>query len=532
MAKRWSSRKDSTASLPVMRQFSARRTTRGPPAPPLLPFRPLLLRVPGYVVTLTSTTASSQILKIFNAEAKAATQTAARQCLRKSTSGIVNDPDISWAFISILRLGLSPSTFSRWELIIAFHLIPYQPSAAYIDPGNGEDEAVAPKRHGCKSGPGAKLKDVGFCLRIVSAYNTPETHKLCMEHDQYKRRQRAKPVFQPVSTPKQFVYDRYSVITRNNKDAVQAIRKAIPDISDAALQQALKEYPDLAEVDEEHLAFWLTSVESLFKLTADDVQANVRQHPWLLISDLLVIKSLTTALTRVLSVAEAQVARMVLSYPDVLDLEPMDLMEHLMYLSSTMNMSYDTVVQLVLGCPAIATAQPRDLVRSWAEVRSCCSRGEVMAAAAATTARNAGSNRGGSEGDSEAGDAFELGTDEEFDCDAEVARVLAARPGLLSTSPSPLLRPRTARRRAPKGSVGSDSGSSSIESANSSGGTAGGVVRMSWHYSAKPASDKVHRMVANVFMHMCQKHRTNFCINYMVPILRICVSYQLGNNPP
>ncbi|GLC40674.1 hypothetical protein PLESTM_001100300 [Pleodorina starrii] len=190
----------------------------------------------------------------------------------------------------------------------------------------------------------------------------------------------------------------------------------------------MDDYPDLAEVDQEHVAMWLAAANSLLKLTADEVQACVRQQPWLLLSDLAVIKSLVRALTRVLSVEEGQVARMALSYPDVLELEPMSLMEQLVYVSNTTGMSYDAVVQLTLGCPAIALAEPRDVIRAWADVRSCCCRGEVVAAA--ERGRDGG---WGSRGESERGEGE--GAEEEGDAvDTEVARVLAARPGLLIMS--------------------------------------------------------------------------------------------------
>ncbi|GLI68057.1 hypothetical protein VaNZ11_012383, partial [Volvox africanus] len=247
------------------------------------------------------------------------------------------------------------------------------------------------------------------------------------------RRQGAKPVPQHVITSKRLLC--CFVIARGSNDALHAIRKGVPHVPDANLKQALAEYPDLAEVDEEHVTLWLTSAASLLKFTEDEVQSYVRVHPWLLISDLLVIKSLVVALSRVMSVDEGQVAHMALSHPDVLELEPMDFMEHLVYLSSTTGMSYDTVVHLTLGCPAIALAQPRDVVRAWAQIRSCCSQVR-MAAAAAAGARDADRRPADSclqktmSRESYASDQEEL--EDDFDLEATVMKVLAARPELLA----------------------------------------------------------------------------------------------------
>ncbi|GIL52650.1 hypothetical protein Vafri_8447 [Volvox africanus] len=246
------------------------------------------------------------------------------------------------------------------------------------------------------------------------------------------RRQGAKPFPQHVIASKRLLCR--LVIARVSNNAVDAIRKGVPHVPDADLKQALAEYPDLAEVDEDHVTLWLTSAASLLKLTADEVQSYVRVHPWLLISDLIIIKSLVTALSRVMSVDEGQVARMALSHPDVLELEPMDFMEHLVYLSNTTGMSYNEVVHLTLGCPAIALAQPRDVVRAWAQIRSCCSQVGVAAAGARDADRRpADASRqktlGGEFG---ASDQDEM--EDDFDLEATVMKVLAARPELLAMS--------------------------------------------------------------------------------------------------
>ncbi|GIL79802.1 hypothetical protein Vretimale_12421 [Volvox reticuliferus] len=245
------------------------------------------------------------------------------------------------------------------------------------------------------------------------------------------RRQGAKPVHQHVTALKRHVC--LSVLARSSNNAVDAIRKGLAHIPDADLQQALAEYPDLGGVDEEYVALWLASAASLLNLTADEVQSYVRMHPWLLIADLLVIKTLVIALTRVMSVDEGKVARMALSHPDILELEPMDLMEHLVYLSNTTGMSYNAVVQLTLGCPAIALSQPRDVVRAWAQVRSCCSQSEMATAAATRDADRAQPDYGRQEelgGNLNTSNMGEL--EDDFDLEAAVLKVLAARPELLT----------------------------------------------------------------------------------------------------
>ncbi|GFR48849.1 hypothetical protein Agub_g10803, partial [Astrephomene gubernaculifera] len=142
------------------------------------------------------------------------------------------------------------------------------------------------------------------------------------------------------------------------KAASHALCDAIPDIPSTVLQQALDEYPDLDDVDEEHVEMWMASTKSLLKLTDEDVQSSLRRHPWLLLADPGTMRTRVTALSRVLSAEESQVARAAVSHPDVLELSPMHVMEQLLYVSGTTALSYDTVVALALSCPTLMCAEP------------------------------------------------------------------------------------------------------------------------------------------------------------------------------
>ncbi|KXZ55592.1 hypothetical protein GPECTOR_2g1142 [Gonium pectorale] len=194
---------------------------------------------------------------------------------------------------------------------------------------------------------------------------------------------------------------------------------------------------------------WLKSATSLLGLAPEEVQVCCRRHPWLLLADLQIIKTVVVAMTRVLSVPEVQVARTALANPDMLELEPMDAMEHLLYISSTTDMPYDDVVQMALGCPQLLTTQPRDVVRAWADVRSMCGprgadgQASVSAAGAAAGSRGRGEgSRSGSESQAamsggaigsrgDEGDAEDEEADADADLQAAVLEALRRRPELL-----------------------------------------------------------------------------------------------------
>lgn len=62
------------------------------------------------------------------------------------------------------------------------------------------------------------------------------------------------------------------IITRSTNNALNVIMESIPDLPKSDLQQALVAYPDLAEVDEEHVTLWLSSAALVLKMTLGEVQ--------------------------------------------------------------------------------------------------------------------------------------------------------------------------------------------------------------------------------------------------------------------